>query len=502
HYIGSTYTAYTNANTYTKEGHTFAGWAMSATGSVQYTDGAQVTSLVASGETTLYAKWTPNDYNVIFNLDGGTGVTSPIKASYGSKLTKPSPDPTKQGYTFNNWYKNEAKTVLWNFATDTVGLTTTIYAKFTANTYSVRFDSNGGTGTVMQDQTFTYDTPAKALSQNTYTKQGYLFAGWSKTKGGAKDYADTEKVRNLALSGTLTLYAVWTPITYSVHFNSSEGEGSMDTQTGFTYDTPKALSPNRFSKKGHTFTGWATTASDPFVYKDQESVSTLATEQGQTVELYACWSKNTYLVTFESNNGSEVSPQDVLFGEVISKPTDPTRPGYTFVGWYRNKSLTLAWNFTTDTVQNETVLYAKWTAVIDIDVPLDPKISIDAQGTVITDEQALRPFISRSPQDVLVTSVSCSSTDTTQDIFPNASQWSNVKVTLTPNGSPADLVEVKINQSNFQPSLIIPAGTPITPAKLPISFGLILPQGIALAYSDQAEGVSVANLSYTFELLS
>ena len=80
--------------------------------------------------------------------------------------------------------------------------------------------------------------------------------------------------------------------------------------------------------------------------------------------LYAKWIKNTvetyYTVTFNSNGGSSVSSQSVKKGEKLNQPADPTRSGYIFMGWYKNSSLTQAWNFATDVVNSDITLYAKW----------------------------------------------------------------------------------------------------------------------------------------------
>lgn len=487
------------ANSYAKEGHEFVGWATSASGAVAYTDKASVTSLVALGTTTLYAKWMPKSYNVTFDLDGGDGVATPIQAPFGSVIGNPGV-PTKIGYTFQGWYKDAAKSVAWSFAADTVGVATIIYAKWASNSYAVHFDSNGGSGAPMENQTFTYGAANKALTKATYTKTGYIFAGWSKTQDGPKDFDNEQAVRNLTASGTLNLYAVWTPITYSVAFHPGTGTGTMETQAEFTYDTPKALTPNLFTKQDHSFVGWATEENGLAVYQDKESVTTLSATQGATADLYAIWSINTYTVSFQSNGGTEVAPLGAVFDTTIIKPEDPTREGYAFAGWYRNQSLNVAWDFANDKVQDATVLWAKWTAVVDVDVPIDPKIMIDAQGKVSSGPEATRFFASKSPKDVYVTEVTCTSTSTTETLFPNKAQWPGIKVSLTNPDDPYGGTEVRLDKS-VSAYFEIPAASPSAPTSLPITFGLTLPADIKLSYADAPEGVPVATLSYTFELM-
>ena len=106
----------------------------------------------------------------------------------------------------------------------------TIYAHWTVNTYSIVFDKNGGSGS-MSNQSMTYDK-ASNLTTNTYTRQGYYFVGWSKTKLGVQStiptsniYKDEESVKNLVASGSITLYAVWLD-TWANHTTTPTWSGS------------------------------------------------------------------------------------------------------------------------------------------------------------------------------------------------------------------------------------------------------------------------------------
>ena len=65
-------------------------------------------------------------------------------------------------------------------------------------------------------------------------------------------------------------------------------------------------------------------------------------------------------VTFETNGGSEIVDQTVRYGETLTWPEDPIREGYHLVGWYRDIDLQKPWDFETDTVQGNMILYAKW----------------------------------------------------------------------------------------------------------------------------------------------
>lgn len=71
----------------------------------------------------------------------------------------------------------------------------------------------------------------------------------------------------------------------------------------------------------------------------------------------------SYLVQFNSNGGSAVENRYVEAGSLLTKPTDPVKSGYVFQGWYKDIQLSSPWNFASDRVQGDTVLYAKWAPV-------------------------------------------------------------------------------------------------------------------------------------------
>lgn len=75
----------------------------------------------------------------------------------------------------------------------------------------------------------------------------------------------------------------------------------------------------------------------------------------------------TYTVTFQSNGGSTVAPISGLYsGSKVTKPADPTRSGFTFLGWYQDSSCTNEWDFTVDTVSSDLTLYASWTEILPV----------------------------------------------------------------------------------------------------------------------------------------
>ena len=217
----------------TRSGYTFNGWNTSSGGTgTNYSSGASYTSNAA---LALYAKWTANTAVISYNANGGTQGTSsyPISStkttvSYNNSINLIDVGTfalTRTGYHVNSgseWYSNASGTggTAYNQATNygwtTFGSTsassksTTIYANWAPNTYSVKYNSNNGTGT-MSDSSHTYNT-AKNLTSNGYTRTDYTFKGWATSSGSSVvTYTNGQSVKNLttANGGTVNIYAVW-----------------------------------------------------------------------------------------------------------------------------------------------------------------------------------------------------------------------------------------------------------------------------------------------------
>jgi uncharacterized repeat protein (TIGR02543 family) len=208
-------TAKLTKNAFKRSGWTFLGWATSKTGAVAYKNAAEVKNLRTDGKTTtLYAKWAKNSYKVAFNANGGTGKMTAQAMPYGKAANLRKNAFKRTGYTFAGWAKTKTGAVAYKNAASVKNLradggTQTLFAKWTPTTYKVAFNANGGMGT-MAVQSIKYDATAK-LRANAFTRKGYTFAGWAKTKTGAVAYKNAANVKNLRSDGgTTTLYAVWT----------------------------------------------------------------------------------------------------------------------------------------------------------------------------------------------------------------------------------------------------------------------------------------------------
>ena len=282
-----------NTDNLAKTGYTFNGWNTQANG--QGTDYSAGASFTIAADVTLYAQWKANTYKVSFNANEGTGTMTDQSFTYDeAKKALTTNAFTRTGYTFNGWntqangsgtsYADKAP--VSNLTAEN-NATVTLYAQWKINTFTVTFNKNGGTGT-MASQTFTYNV-AHNLTTNSFSRKGYTFAGWNtQANGTGTAYTDQQSV-TLTTSG-LTLYAQWTPITYTVIFNPNGGYGTMENQV-FTYDQAQHLTVNTFTRTGYTFNGWNNEddgSGDSFT--DEQEVNNLSSNKDFEYNLYAQWS--------------------------------------------------------------------------------------------------------------------------------------------------------------------------------------------------------------------
>ena len=138
----------------------------------------------------------------------------------------------------------------------------------------------------------------------------YTFGGWNKADGTAWDYASDKVTDNI------TLYAKWAANTYTITFDTAGGsEIAPITQDYGTVIT----APEAPTREGYTFIGW-----------DKEIPTTMPAEN---MTVTAQWEINQYTITFDTNGGSEIAPITQDYGTAITAPANPTREGYTFIGW-------------------------------------------------------------------------------------------------------------------------------------------------------------------------
>ncbi len=156
----------------------------------------------------------------------------------------------------------------------------------------LRYDANGSTASV--PVSVEYDSGTTVTAAAAISRAGYTFASWNEAANGGTAHAESS---TFSITANTTLYAQWTPNSYTVQYNANGGEGTISNGT-FTYGTAAALSDGTgLSRSGYTFRGWATSASGNVVYGAGQSVSNLTTEIDGMITLYAVWTQNTYEVS-------------------------------------------------------------------------------------------------------------------------------------------------------------------------------------------------------------
>jgi uncharacterized repeat protein (TIGR02543 family) len=309
----------------TRSGYTFGGWYSDVGLTTTYTF-----STMPAQNTTVYAKWTPVSYAISYQLNDGSNHANNPTTYHIETPTIVLATPTKTGYSFGGWYDNAAFT---GSAVTQIALGSTadktLYAKWTINQYTITFEENGGTAiaAIRQDYNTSITAPANP------TRIGHTFIGWS------------QAIPATMPSENITINALWSINQYTITFDTTGGSAINPITLNFATPFTAPANPTR---DGYSFAGWGQTIPS----------SMLAFNQTIT----ALWTINQYTITFNANDGSAVDAITQDYNTQIIAPSNPTKLGYAFGGWYSDLELATAFAFSTMPSSNTTV-YAKWTPV-------------------------------------------------------------------------------------------------------------------------------------------
>ena len=331
----------------TREGFVFAGWYSDADLTIEYDFATAVMEPI-----TLYAKWEEDTtiyYTITFESDGGSAVANQTVAE-GQTATQPDA-PSRDGYTFEGWYTDEALTTEYDFATPVVA-DLTLYAKWeekvvTGLTYAY-------SGTAAEGSAYLIVSNGYALVNNNGSVDAVAV-----TVDGDNVVIEDESVDESALLWTVGSDGSLQNNGYYVRRASGSSETTLtlntstsDKYTNWSY-TGEQLTVIGGSGGSTTYyiyynDGWKTNISTSLTAKLYSKVET-----PQTVY---------HTVTFETNGGSEVASIQVEDGKTFATPEPPVREGFIFDGWYADEALTVTYNFI-QTVKADLTLYAKWTEI-------------------------------------------------------------------------------------------------------------------------------------------
>ena len=360
----------------TRTGYVFGGWdtvVNSGSGNTNYASGASY-SMPASN-TTLYAKWTVANGTLAYNGNNGTTTEVSVTAAGGTTTTVATGgNTTRSGYDFVGWNSKADGTgtsyAVGSTFTLQATVTTTIYAQWTLSKYTLVFNVNGGVGTP-QSQSYVQGATTTMPVTNP-TRAGYTFGGWnSAANGTGTNYSGSF----LMPGNNLTLYAKWTPITYSVLYNNnaatySGATGTVTDATAYTAAQVATVSAatglsNTTGGTTYRFIGWNTNAAGTGTdYMPGDSI----TMPAANVTLYAMWLDASIEIAYNANGGTGAPANtNATSGQVFTiSSTQPTRSGYTFAGWNLQDNSPAGGPFNasgTFTPNSNEILVAQWTAI-------------------------------------------------------------------------------------------------------------------------------------------
>lgn len=394
----------------TKSGYKFVGWYDN-----ENFTGESITEISAGtmGDVTLYAKWNALDYRISYELNGGTNAENPDGYDV-SDLPVSLHAPSRTGYIFKGWYMGENRVLA--IPVGTTG-NVVVYAKWEPITYTIDFDTNGGLPTL---SSIDYTIESDSFTLQEITKAGYTFDGW---------YNGETKVTEITTGtyGNMTLVAKWTADLYTISYDLADGVNSPENPTSYTIESG-LITLKDPTRVGYTFVGW---------YNGEQLVTTIDSNTLENISLTAKWTVNSYKLTFDVDGNlteknfkygesvtaienptkvghtfvgwSEELPETMPANDITveakwainsyditydlaggvnnsENPTaytiesglitlkNPTREGYTFLGWYNGEQLVTI--IDSNTLENIT-LTAKWKITTDHEGTEDDPYSVD-----------------------------------------------------------------------------------------------------------------------------
>lgn len=324
--------------TATKAGWTFEGWEQGA-GAGETPDVTIPKAAASHAHQTYKAKWTVINYDITYSLDGGTVGASANPSTYqvtSAPITLTP--PTKSGYTFAGWTGTNLSGPTLNVTIPTGSTGARSYtATWTPVTYTIKYvDDNGTTPltTVSAGAPTQFDDTQLPKTFNvTATKPGWTFVGWTGGAGASGSPSITISKESVSHANQ-TYRAIWTADDYTITFNANGGTNPTIpiNLAGYKMTTLPLTANVIPTRTGYTFAGWTghgqTNQTAPFTI-----TSTTAGVPGNLVYT-AGWNIITYHISYDLDGGTvagnpatyQVTDNDITL-------TNPTKPGWTFVGW-------------------------------------------------------------------------------------------------------------------------------------------------------------------------
>jgi uncharacterized repeat protein (TIGR02543 family) len=355
-----------NTGGLTKTNMTFSGWNTQINGSGDpYNAGA--TFQMGTSDVVLYAMWTSNPtFTVSYNANGansGNIPSDPNSYKQGDNVTVKGNvgGLARAGYTFDGWNTNSTGTgnqyapnAQFTMGTSNVSL----WAKWKPVSYLVTFDDLSAT-THVNPVTITVTYPDTCIKNypSAPAKTGFNFGGWfTAASGSGVSFTNTTKV-----TASMTVFANWIPY-YNVSYlgnGNTTGSSPVDTTKYLRGQSAKILGVNTLRKDGYTFANWNSMNNAKGKFYAQNDTLILGSS---TVTLHAAWRATINFDGQGATTGPSPATISIYHPDTLlpSMPTNPSRTGYAFAGWYTAVSGGIQFTATTKVTGNDT-LYARWT---------------------------------------------------------------------------------------------------------------------------------------------
>lgn len=377
-------------------------------------------------------------HTVTFNSQGGSAVESLTNVVSGTTIIAPS-EPRLGGYSFAGWYKDEAGTQVWNFDTDTVTSDVTLYAKWEGIVARVKIGKVSGTpGSIVEVPVAVTESNKGIAGYQVRIVYNVDALEVTKITGNAGDHFSsnynngpivaTWKDRN---SGNTPIVAGEKLFTISVKIKEQAELGDQY----LVFDSVDPEDCKLIDSQNNIIQG----------FLDYGTVTVIEGAQQHTV-------------SFDAQGGTEVANlANVNSGTTIAPPSAPTKQGYTFVGWYKDKAGTEVWSFLTDKVTSDVTLYAKWdmnfARIYFKDVSGTPGSTVEVPVTVMQTNLGIAGYqfkIDYDPESLEVTKVTGQSGDYFDANYNNNGGWIRVAWVDSDGGDTPILVGEKIFTISFK----------------------------------------------------
>lgn len=331
----------------------FVGWYTAKEGGTRVTGSY---SKADDGDMTVYAHWQPHTYTISFNANGGSAVTA-ISGTV-DKAIGTLPESTRSYYDFDGWYTAaDGGTKVDGTYKQSTDSELTLYAHWTAQSYTMSFDANGGSC----DTESTEGTVGTAIGTLPVPARSYYsFLGWFTAEAGGTQVTEAYIQTT---TDPITVYAHWDPNSYDIKLdlNTGDANSSVITVSGKVGTELGTLSEP--TRSYYQFHGWFTAATG-----GEKITASYVQDTDDTLTLYAHWEAFDVKIYFNANGAdAEITPSSktVKVDSPVGELPVPTRDGFSFLGWFldeynANKNAAQVDSKTVFTTDASVTLYARW----------------------------------------------------------------------------------------------------------------------------------------------